>query len=103
MEIKDEVLAMLSCEIELRPAGAPSIDEVAAAIKSVRMAGGAVVVAFDPERLCLIEAFAAAERLCCHDIGWEVRGAPTYELWVTASDQQGALLSQMFLVSSQPE
>lgn len=70
-----DLVEVLACDISQRPAGAPGPDELRPFLRSVRRDGGALTVEFDAGVGPLLEAFAAAERRCCSNLGWNVTGS----------------------------
>ena len=91
-----EVLDILSCEIGSRPEDAPTLIDLLPVLGDVRLEGRSIVIEFDSAKRALVEAFAAAERLCCPGIGWEVHGTPTPVLRVFADSTQLEVLVAMF-------
>jgi hypothetical protein len=94
----DDALDILACEIDLRPRGAPGIEEIAcAAVGTERSGQRTLVVSFEPDAAPRVEAFAAAERRCCSTLSWAVahsdRGT---ELTIGAAPQQIDVLQQVF-------
>ena len=76
MPLEENDLDTLSCEIALRPRGAPSLLEVVPAIRASRREPGALVVEFDGAAADTLAAAVEAERLCCAGIGWELEREP---------------------------
>jgi hypothetical protein len=70
----DDLLTMIGCRIDRRPE-APGIDAIQPLVRSARREREALIVDFATDARPLVEAFAAAERVCCQDIGWDVRSA----------------------------
>jgi hypothetical protein len=96
--MEDDALDILACEIELRPRGAPGIEEiVAVAVGTERSGQRTLVVSFEPDAAPRVEAFAAAEQRCCSTLSWAVshsdRGT---ELTIGAAPHQIDLLEQLF-------
>lgn len=86
---------VLICEYEKRPRNAPSFLDLHDAIRAVVPEDGALRVAFDPTRRTEVEQLAAAERLCCPTIGFEVSLPPTLTLTIRATSGKLATLEQM--------
>jgi len=84
----EDVLETLACEIDERPAGAPTPDDLIPALRGTRREPGALVVEFDPAAAEAVEAFVAAERRCCAGIGWDVERGSTIGLHITATPAQ---------------
>lgn len=95
-EVSNEILSVLACEIDARPKDAPSIADVGPVLRNTEQVRGTLTLAFAPEHLSMVEAFASAERMCCREISWDVRGAPSFELRIAATDEQLDLLALTF-------
>ncbi len=61
-----------ACEIAERPADAPGPEQIAPFLLGCHRGGGALCLPLRPEGREIVEAFVAAERLCCPGIGWSV-------------------------------
>lgn len=85
---REEALDVLACEYEQRPKGAPSFDNLRDAVRGVRREENALVIEYDAARAAAVEALAAAERLCCSTIGFEVRQTPVLTLRICARPAQ---------------
>ena len=98
-KMRSEVLGVMGCEFELRPAGAPHFGDLAGAVKSVRRDEGALIVTYQRRVRAALAEVVAAERLCCAGIGWELSddGAT---LRVTAAPEQLDLMAQLVRVGS---
>jgi DNA-binding transcriptional MerR regulator len=70
--IPNDVLEVLRCDISAWPAGAPTHDDLAPALRSLRREGEMLTIAFDPAAAETVDAFAAAVQRCCSGIGFEV-------------------------------
>jgi len=66
------LLGVLSCQIALRPAGAPHFADLAAALRDVRREGAELVLTYAEAARDTLTQVVAAERLCCASIGWEI-------------------------------
>jgi hypothetical protein len=91
-------LDILACEIELRPRGAPGIEQLASAVIAVERPGPrALTVEFDPAASAQVEAFAAAEQSCCSTLSWAVeRTDGVTRLTIGAAPAQIELLERLF-------
>lgn len=90
-------LEVLACDIDVRPLGAPGIDEIASAILGVERVDDDLVVLFAPAAALLIERFVAAEQRCCATIRWDVEAATdAVRLRIGAEPQQLELLERLF-------
>jgi len=90
----DEALAILACDIELRPAGAPSLEDLLGYVRNVRREESQLVVEYDSAARASLDAAVAAERLCCTEIGWDLEYEPGLRLHITASAPQLDLFEQ---------
>ncbi len=91
-----DVLDVLACDMAARPRGAASVFDVAPAVRNVQREDGALVITFAPEAAPAVAEFVAAERLCCREIGWELRETPAPTLRIAASPARLDLLEQLF-------
>ncbi len=94
-----DVLEVLACDVEARPRGAASLADLVPAVRGVRRESGALVIEFAAEAAPAVAEFAAAARLCCPEIGWELREA--LALRITASPTRLDLLQQLFGTSNE--
>ena len=93
---RDETLAVLACTIGARPAGAPSLEEIAASVTaSARPAAGVLEVRFAATACEMVAEAVAAERLCCPEIGWELALEPEPLLRISGTPAQIVLLGAM--------
>jgi hypothetical protein len=84
----DSDLDILACELDKRPRGAPSFLDLQPAVLSVRREQDVLAVEYRPTVATALEDLAAAERLCCPTIGFEVTRAPTPTLRIRATAAQ---------------
>jgi hypothetical protein len=84
----DEALAVLACDIELRPREAPSIFDIAKFAQSRERSPGAITVRFARDGSDAVASFVAAERTCCSTIGWDLVRDPAVILTITATPEQ---------------
>ena len=61
MTTEPEVLEVLACDIDARPAGAPAIGKIAQLARSAERRDDAFVVIFDASAANDVECFAAAD------------------------------------------
>lgn len=97
-DLTDDTLDVLACEYEKRPKSAPSFDDLQGAIRRVQREDGALTVEFDAATADAVAELAAAERLCCPTIGFDVTHTPLPTLRVTATPAQLDIFEQ-FLTS----
>ena len=90
----EAVLGVMSCEIALRPAGAPQLADLAPALRGVRREGGQLVLTYDDAARAQLEQVVAAERLCCAGIGWNLDGTGA-RLRVSATPEQLELIERL--------
>jgi hypothetical protein len=83
---REDLLEVVGCEIERRPAEAPALYDLAPLALRRTRAVGALTVEFPADALLTVEAFAAAERQCCAGIGWAVESGPAVTLRITTND-----------------
>src|SRR5215211_609249 len=83
---------VLICEYERRPRGAPSFLDLHDAITAVVPEPGALRVTFDPAQRTAVEELAAAERLCCPTIDFDVSSPPEVVLTIRATPGKLATL-----------
>ena len=85
---RDEIIEVLDCDLGVRPAAAPGVDALLPHVCGVSTSDGALLVDFDAQAAGTLEAFVAAERLCCAGIGWEIERGPVLRLRITANEGQ---------------
>jgi len=100
-EYPEAVLGTLSCQIGLRPSGAPRFVDLAPALREVRREGEELVVTYEPEAAPALTELVAAERLCCAEIGWNLEQSGAV-LRVIAAPAQLSLLEQL-VSNARPE
>ena len=91
-----EILDVLACDIQARPRGAASVFDLAPAVRRVRREPCALVIEFTADAAPAVAEFAAAERLCCPEIGWELHDEQTPTLRIRAMPAQLEVLQQLF-------
>jgi hypothetical protein len=91
----EDVLQVIGCELDKRPP-APGIDDLAPLIAKVSRFSSELAVEFPAHALATVEAFAAAERHCCSNIGWQVDTGSMVTLRITADELTLDAISQMF-------
>jgi hypothetical protein len=94
MSLDEADLDTLSCEIAKRPTGAPSLEDIAPAIRAHRREGDALVVEFDGAAADTVAEVVAAERLCCAEIGWDLQRDPALQLRIRATPAQLDIFEQ---------
>lgn len=68
----DDCDCQIACEIDLRPAGAPGMPELASSVRTVRRDdAGRLYVEFEPEAADRVQEMVDAERQCCPQYGWD--------------------------------
>lgn len=91
-----DLLDVIGCEIDERPAGAPGVDDLAPFVRSVERADGALTIRFEKEARDSLVAFVEAERHCCAGIGWTVLETPNLTLHIEAGEPALAVISGLF-------
>ena len=85
---REDLLAVVGCEIGKRPAQAPTLDDLGPHLLGVQRQRDSITVRFAPEALAMLRAFAEAERQCCAGIGWTVSEGPDVALRIEAGPAQ---------------
>ncbi len=93
-----EGLDVLACDFAKRPKDAPSFFDLQGTIRAIVREGGTLRVEFDPAVASTVEQLAAAERLCCATIGFDVTHATAPTLHIRATPAQLGIFEQ-FLTS----
>ncbi len=84
----DDALDILACEFDKRPKGAPGFDDLSHAVSDVRREDATLTVTYDPAVAAAVEELAAAERLCCPTIDFDVTREPAPTLRIRATPAQ---------------
>jgi hypothetical protein len=92
---REDLLSVVACDIDARPQ-APTVTDLAPLILGYTRSDGALNVRFPADALATVEAFAAAERQCCADIGWEVASGREVTLTVTTNAAALDVIESMF-------
>ena len=92
---REDLLEVLSCDIELRPR-APVIGDLEPHVTGITRDDCALTVHFSPGAKETLEAFVEAERQCCAGIGWQVSECPDVALRIEAGPEALDALSLMF-------
>jgi hypothetical protein len=82
-----ETLELLACDISARPKDAPALDALSPHILHIQRAPGALTIDVEASALDVVEAFAAAERLCCSTLGFDVTHGDPVRLRITATPE----------------
>jgi hypothetical protein len=93
--IPEDTDDVLVCEYEKRPRGAPSFFDLHDAIRQVGFEGDTLRVDFAPDYRQKVEQLAAAERLCCPTIDFDLSSPPAVTVWMRGTPGQLATLQQM--------
>jgi hypothetical protein len=91
----EDVRQVIGCELNKRP-DAPTIDDLAPLVLSVTRSERELAVAFPASAREQVEAFAAAERVCCAGIDWRVEAGSRATLRIGADELVIDAISQMF-------
>jgi hypothetical protein len=98
----EDAIEVLACEIETRPP-APGPEALAPFIQSASHSPTAITIDLDEAGRQTAEAFVAAERVCCSNIGWQLKDAPRFRLRITAEPHQLVALRALILTTVQIE
>jgi hypothetical protein len=90
-----DAIELLACDIAARPRSAPLPDVLAQNMRKLERANGALTITFAKEASDDVEAFAAAERVCCSGIAWDLRRKPL-RLTITAAAAQLDAIETLF-------
>jgi len=85
---RDDIIEVLDGDLNTRPEAAPGIDALLPHVRGVSTMPEALMVDFDERAAGTLEAFVAAERLCCAGIGWEIERGSVLRLRITANEVQ---------------
>lgn len=94
----EDILQVIGCELDKRPI-APGIDDLTPLIMRVSRSSSELAVEFPAHARETVEAFAAAERLCCANIGWQVDAGSVVTLRIATDELTLDAISQMFLTN----
>jgi len=90
--IRDELIEVLACEIDQRPA-APGPQELARFVRSASLGAEALVLGLDEAGWDVAKAFVAAEQVCCSNIRWSLDRSPALTLRIRATAPQLKVLA----------
>ena len=90
-----ELIELVACDIEARPKNAPLPGMLAPHIRGIERGAATLRISFAAEVADAVEAFAAAERICCSGLGFEVQRDPVV-LTIRASRVQLDAIEQLF-------
>ena len=93
---REDLLEVIGCEIDRRPAKAPALYDIAPLAQGRARTPGALTIEFPADAVATLEAFAAAERQCCAAIGWTVEGGAITTLRITTNDNTLDAIEAMF-------
>jgi hypothetical protein len=95
-----DLIDVLACDVGARPKNAPSFEDVAPYIRSVRRNDREIVVRFDNVAAPTVEALVDAEQRCCADLMWKLEREPDLTLTIGATPAQLDVLQQMLAPTS---
>jgi len=72
MELEEQTLEILSCDLAARPKNAAGIEDVQKHLISVKRESDSLVAVFRNSGKSDVRSFADAERSCCTTLSWEV-------------------------------
>lgn len=93
---REDLLEVIGCEIDRRPAQAPALYDLAPLVRRRTRVAGALLVEFANDARPTVEAFAAAERTCCASIGWTIENGDNVTLRITTNDAALDAIEAMF-------
>ena len=93
-DLTGDMIDVLACAYTKRPKDAPSFVDLQSAIRTVRREEGALTIEFDPATGDSVAELAAAERLCCPSIGFDISHTPAPMLRITATPAQLDIFEQ---------
>lgn len=94
-ELNVEAIELLACDIAARPRSAPLPDVLALSMRDLARNDGVLTITFAEEASDDVAAFAAAERVCCSGIAWDVGHKPL-RLTITAAAAQLDAIETLF-------
>jgi hypothetical protein len=102
MNLSEETLRALSCDITIRPGSAPGVDALMPFVRELKTQDGVFVVNFDKASKTSVQAFVEAERLCCTSLSWKIKEEDdTVELQIQGTPEQVSIIRQWFDPSNQ--
>jgi hypothetical protein len=97
MELNDETIRALSCEISARPSGAPGIAELLPYVRTIEAEPGSVNLSFDVSGKSIVESFVTAEQLCCSGLNWSLEeDEHVVRLRIAGTQGQVVVIERMF-------
>ena len=100
MELDDETLHTLACDISIRPRNAAGIAELLPFLRSAKTDNNKVIILFDEAGNAALESFVGAERLCCTGLTWELAAIESgMQLTVTGNLEQVSIIKKWFELS----
>lgn len=97
MELDEESLHVLSCDISSRPRNAAGITELLPFVRAVETDGDRVIVDFASDGRAALDSFVSAERICCTGLSWELAQMESHlRLIVTGTAAQVSVIKKWF-------
>ena len=97
MNLNEEALRALSCDITIRPRSAPGVDALMPFVRELRTQDAALVVSFDQAGKTTVQTFVEAERLCCTSLSWKIAEVnDAVELQIQGTSEQVSVIRQWF-------
>jgi hypothetical protein len=97
LELDEQSLHVLSCDILVRPRDAAGIEELLPYLRKIEEVDNTVRVHFDIAGAAAVQSFVDAESLCCTDLTWTVvRSADLVQLKVSGTPDQRKIVKQWF-------
>ncbi len=97
MDLDDNSLKILACDISIRPGNAAGIADVLPYVRSKKVECNTVVIDFEEAGKSVVESFLEAERLCCTGLTWELSNANSrLRLRIAGTIEQITVIEQWF-------
>jgi len=97
MDLDDETLHVLSCDMSIRPRNAAGVKELLPHISSVQTDGKSVIVHFADAGREAVESFVNAERMCCTGLDWNLADvANGLQMTITGTAEQVEIIERWF-------
>lgn len=97
MDLDDNSLKILSCDMSVGPSNAAGIEDLVPFVRGKTVVGDAVAIEFDESGKTVVESFIAAEQMCCTGLTWELSKAGTnLKLTIAGTAEQIAVIEEWF-------
>lgn len=75
MELEDNEIEILACDIAIRPRDAAGYADLLPYVREMKLDGGRLTVAIEASGKQAVESFVNAERQCCTGLTWQIEDA----------------------------